>query len=256
MLLGGSLFYGREADASGSASERSERCGLPPGVASVRKGKIWAELRTENFAEPFAMLCIARPLRPGAERLGCRPGTRRLELARPSSGSSGGWPRGRRPLGCDLCLLSVALQKVGAPAARAGERKEIDSPREGWAPTGDWEASPRGSAAPPSSWRQRNAPTGRFAGHSGEKAVVEAQVAALVPAPGRRPKIPSVTDVTQCPVSFVMSDVAEARGRATRTFCWVFLGKRFLSRMARTPSGCSWRQRNGKPYARLSSYCG
>ena len=28
-------------------------------VASVRKGEIPAELRTENFAEPFAMLCIA-----------------------------------------------------------------------------------------------------------------------------------------------------------------------------------------------------
>ena len=38
---------------------------------------------------------------------------------------------GGNPLGCVLCLLSVASQKVGAPAARAGERKEIDSPREG-----------------------------------------------------------------------------------------------------------------------------
>ncbi len=43
---------------------------------------------------------------------------------------------GGNPLGCVLCLLSVALQKVGASAARAGERKEIDSPREGWVPTG------------------------------------------------------------------------------------------------------------------------
>ena len=69
----------------------------------------------------------------------------------------GGWPRGLRPLGCVLCLLSVASQKVGAPAAQAGERKEIDSPREGWVPTGDREASSRGSAAPsPCSWRQRN----------------------------------------------------------------------------------------------------
>ena len=63
---------------------------------------------------------------------------------------------GGNPLGCVLCLLSVASQKVGAPAARAGERKEIDSPREGWAPTGDWEASSRGPTAPSSSWRQRN----------------------------------------------------------------------------------------------------
>ena len=63
---------------------------------------------------------------------------------------------GRRPLGCVLCLLSVASQKVGAPAARAGERKEIDSPREGWGSTGDWEASSWGGTSSPYSWRQRN----------------------------------------------------------------------------------------------------
>ena len=73
----------------------------------------------------------------GTRKLGFSP-QRPLASARkrawPSSDNfGGGWPRGRRPLGCVLCLLSVALQKVGAPAARAGERKEIDSPREGWA---------------------------------------------------------------------------------------------------------------------------
>ena len=90
-----------------------------------------------------------RPLIPGGNAT--RPPGVLLELFRPSSDSSGGgWPRGRRPLGCVLCLLSVASQKVGAPAARAGERKEIDSPREGW--------------ARPGSRVKSAAPTGRFAG--------------------------------------------------------------------------------------------
>ena len=88
------------------------------------------------------------------------------------------------PLGCVLCLLSVASQKVGAPAARAGERKEIDSPREGWAPTGCGRPN----------WLTRffaRRPGSRLGGENPSK----------------------------------------------------------------TPSGCSWRQRNGKPYARTQWLC-
>ncbi len=59
-------------------------------------------------------------------------GGRRAELSeRAGQKMAGDSQGGDNPLGCVLCLLSVASQKVGAPAARAGERKKLYSPREG-----------------------------------------------------------------------------------------------------------------------------
>ena len=73
---------------------------------------------------------LARWRKPGAGA--ARGDGRRAELSERAGQKTAGVSQGGdNPLGCDLCLLSVASQKVGAPAARAGERKEIDSPREG-----------------------------------------------------------------------------------------------------------------------------
>jgi hypothetical protein len=67
----------------------------------------------------------------------------------------------------------------------------------------------------PYSWRQRNAPTGRFAGLSGEKAVVEVQVVCIGTRNGRRPTEPGVADVTQSTETPIAKSVAIARGRVS-----------------------------------------
>ncbi len=104
--------------------------GLPPGVG--RHSEIPAELRTEKIATRR----VAGPVGAAghANRGFAQPqgGGRKTELSERAGQKTVGVSQG----GCVLCLLSVASQKVGAPAARAGERKELYSPREGRAPTG------------------------------------------------------------------------------------------------------------------------
>ncbi len=171
-------------------------------------------------------------------------GGRRAELSERAGQKTVGVSQGGgNPLGCVLCLLFVASQKVGAPAARAGERKELYSPREGWAPTGcgrpNWltrffarrPGSRLGGENPsktPSgcSWRSRNAPTGRFTGHSGEKAVVEVQVEGIATPRRnrRRPTAPVITDAIQL-ARTVVPTVAEARGSRSALEDWAFLCK-------------------------------
>ena len=58
--------------------------------------------------------------------------------------------------------------------------------------------------------QRKTAPTGRFVGHSGEKAVVEVQVAGIAARRGRRPAITAEADFIQ-PASGSRSRVAEAR---------------------------------------------
>ena len=91
------------------------------------QGEKRVSLSRRSFIEPLAMLRIAG-LCAQAQSASGGWAQGRIFSVGDSLPSRGGWPRGRRPLGCVLCLLSVASQKVGAPAARAGERKEIDSP--------------------------------------------------------------------------------------------------------------------------------
>ena len=64
--------------------------------------------------------------------------------------------------------------------------------------------------------QRKTAPTGRFAGLSGEKAVVEAQVAGIGTRKRRRPAVAAVADITQCSIPVVMSGVAVARGLSAR----------------------------------------
>ena len=77
----------------------------------------------------------------------------------------------------------------------------------------------------------KTAPIGRFAGHSGEKAVVEAQVAGIGTRKRRRPAVPATADAPQRTGAII----AVARDRV---------------------SSYSWRQRNGRPRARLLAFCG
>ncbi len=58
----------------------------------------------------------------------------------------------------------------------------------------------------------KTAPTGRFAGLSGEKAVVEAQVAGIGTRKRRRPAVPVVANEPQRTACLVVAAVAEARG--------------------------------------------
>ncbi len=129
----------------------------------------------------------------GAEPVAMRASRGRCAQARSASGgwaqgrifsvgdslpSRGGWPRGRSPLGCDLCLLSVASQKVGAPRGSSGGEERVIF-------------SPRGLGPARLEGKIRRAPTGRFAGLSGEKAVVEVQVAGIGTRNGQRPTVPA-----------------------------------------------------------------
>ena len=134
----------------------------------------------------------------------------RLVIRCPVGGDGQG---GGNPLGCVLCLLSVASQKVGAPAARAEERKELYSPREGWAPTGDREASSRGRDVLSLFLEATQLKTVRtaIAALRADPSVAEAQGAGIATPRRnrRRPDVPGVADVIQRTVLIS----AEARGR-------------------------------------------
>ena len=93
--------------------------GLPLGVAAAAR-LFETAVRGGRHEIEFWAGTIATFRSPAlAPRLGAPRGGRKAEFSRLviRCPIGGGWPRGRRPLGCVLCLLSVASQKVGAPAA-------------------------------------------------------------------------------------------------------------------------------------------
>ena len=114
------------AGACGGSLERERETA---GLRGVKLRSVIGRIRSNFGLSPSR--CFASPaLSPSGGA--ARGDGRRAELSeRAGQKTVGDSQGGGSPLGCDLCLLSVASQKVGASAARAGERKEIDSPREG-----------------------------------------------------------------------------------------------------------------------------
>ena len=131
-------------------SLRNRRRPATPAAADVIQRTVSVEI--SGVAE-------ARGVPLGTRKLGFSP-QRPLASARKrawlSSVASAGVSQGGAALLAAIFAYFLPHSRVRASAARAGERKEIDSPREGWASTGDWEASSWGGTSSPYSWRQRN----------------------------------------------------------------------------------------------------